>query len=282
MLPRAELIAGAKTALPGISDDQQRLCLSLALWNGSDPFLKERFFGLTNHEGNHGEDVKEVYYYLDATPTHSYLKMLYKYPQRAVPVRPTARREPPPWQAGAGVRVVRHGRIRRRPLLRCLRRVRQGRSGRYSDAGYRAQSRSGAGPAARSSAVVVPQYVVMGLRLRNAGAPCTGRRFDSGASRSSWATTGCLRRAVRSSCFATTRPTSARLYGQPDARGYFKDALHEYVVHGNREAVNPARTGTKAAAHYAFEVPAGGERADSLAAHQKPQQPAFCRFRRGV
>ena len=68
-----------------LRDDQQRLCLSLAFWNGRDPILKERLFGLTNREGNHGEDVKELYYYLDATPTHSYLKMLYKYPQRAFP-----------------------------------------------------------------------------------------------------------------------------------------------------------------------------------------------------
>src|SRR6266498_3211794 len=71
--------------LAGISDDQQRLCLSIALWNGKDPILKERIFGLTNSEGNHGEDAKELYYYLDATPTHSYLKMLYKYPQREFP-----------------------------------------------------------------------------------------------------------------------------------------------------------------------------------------------------
>src|SRR5436305_9444696 len=71
--------------LAGISDDEQRLCLALALWNGRDPILKERLFGLTNNEGNHGEDVKEVYYYLDATPTHSYLRMLCKYPQRPFP-----------------------------------------------------------------------------------------------------------------------------------------------------------------------------------------------------
>src|ERR1700678_2596771 len=67
------------------SDAEQLLCLSLALWNGRDPILKERLFGLTNSEGNHGEDVKEHYFYLDATPTHSYLKMLYKYPQCAFP-----------------------------------------------------------------------------------------------------------------------------------------------------------------------------------------------------
>ena len=71
--------------LAGISDDQQQLCFALALWNGKDPILKERLFGLTNSEGNHGEDVKEYYFYLDSTPTHSYMKYLYKYPQAAYP-----------------------------------------------------------------------------------------------------------------------------------------------------------------------------------------------------
>ena len=71
--------------LAGFSDDKQLLCLSLALWNGKDPILKERLFGLTNSEGNHGEDVKEYYFYLDSTPTHSYMKYLYKYPQAAYP-----------------------------------------------------------------------------------------------------------------------------------------------------------------------------------------------------
>src|SRR5215218_5450657 len=71
--------------LAGISDDQQQLCFALALWNGHDPILKERLFGLTNSEGNHGEDVKEYYYYLDSTPTHSYMRWLYKYPQKAYP-----------------------------------------------------------------------------------------------------------------------------------------------------------------------------------------------------
>src|SRR5436305_2949926 len=82
---RSRAYRWGEDGIAGISDDQQRLCLSLAVWNGRDPILKERFFGLTNSEGNHGEDVKEIYYYLDATPTHSYLKMLYKYPQREFP-----------------------------------------------------------------------------------------------------------------------------------------------------------------------------------------------------
>ena len=71
--------------IAGFSDDKQRLCFALALWNGKDPIIKERMFGLTNSEGNHGEDVKEYYYYLDSTPTHSYMKMLYKYPQNEFP-----------------------------------------------------------------------------------------------------------------------------------------------------------------------------------------------------
>ena len=71
--------------LAGISDEHQRLCFAIALWNGKDPILKERLFGLTNSEGNHGEDVKEYYYYLDSTPTHSYMRYFYKYPQNAYP-----------------------------------------------------------------------------------------------------------------------------------------------------------------------------------------------------
>src|SRR5881409_2484571 len=82
---RSRAYRWGEDGLAGISDNRQRLCLALALWNGRDPFLKERLFGLTNPEGNHGENVKELYYYLDATPTHSYLHMLYKYPQRAFP-----------------------------------------------------------------------------------------------------------------------------------------------------------------------------------------------------
>src|ERR1044072_8446490 len=82
---RSRAYRWGEDGIAGLSDDQQRLCLAIALWNGRDAILKERMFGLTNGEGNHGEDVKELYYYVDATPTHSYLKMLYKYPQRAFP-----------------------------------------------------------------------------------------------------------------------------------------------------------------------------------------------------
>ena len=82
---RSRAYRWGEDGLGGLSDDKQHLCFALALWNGKDPILKERLFGLTNSEGNHGEDVKEYYFYLDSTPTHSYMKFLYKYPQAAYP-----------------------------------------------------------------------------------------------------------------------------------------------------------------------------------------------------
>ena len=84
---RSRAYRWGEDGIAGVSDDEQQLCLSIALWNGTDPILKERLFGLTNSEGNHGEDVKEYYYYLDALPTHAYLKYLYKYPHREFPYR---------------------------------------------------------------------------------------------------------------------------------------------------------------------------------------------------
>ena len=119
--------------LAGICDSHQVLCFALALWNGADPILKERLFGLTNSEGNHGEDVGD-YFYLDSTPTHSYMKYLYKYPQAAYPYddlvatnRQRSRR--------VRVRAHRHGHLRRQPLFRRRRRVCQGRPGGRADTG---------------------------------------------------------------------------------------------------------------------------------------------------
>ena len=117
------------------------LCFALALWNGRDPILKERLFGLTNSEGNHGEDVKEYYFYLDSTPTHSYMKYLYKYPQAAYPVRRSRRDEPRPRPRRPRVRAARHRRLRRRPLLRRLRRVREGLARRHRSSEITATNR---------------------------------------------------------------------------------------------------------------------------------------------
>src|SRR5690242_14870082 len=86
-LSRSKAYRWGEDGIAGISDNRQKICFAVALWNGKDPILKERLFGLTNGEGNHGEDVKECYYYVDATPTHSYQKALYKYPQAEFPYR---------------------------------------------------------------------------------------------------------------------------------------------------------------------------------------------------
>ena len=99
--------------LAGICDRHQTICFALALWNGRDPILKERLFGLTGNEGNHGEDVKEYYFYLDSTPTHSYMKYLYKYPQRAFPYAELVEENRRRGKTRAGVRAARHRRLRR-------------------------------------------------------------------------------------------------------------------------------------------------------------------------
>ena len=124
---RSRAYRWGEDGLAGISDDKQRLCFALALWNGKDPILKERLFGLTNSEGNHGEDVKEYYFYLDSTPTHSYMKYLYKYPQAAFPYADLVETNRRRTRERDGVRAARHRRLQRRPLLRRLRGVRQGR-----------------------------------------------------------------------------------------------------------------------------------------------------------
>ena len=124
---RSRAYRWGEDGIAGISDDKQTLCFALALWNGKDPILKERLFGLTNSEGNHGEDVKEYYFYLDSTPTHSYMKCLYKYPQAAYPYADAGGHQQEAQPAGDGVRAARHRRVRRRPLLRRVRRVREGR-----------------------------------------------------------------------------------------------------------------------------------------------------------
>ena len=123
---------GARMAWPASATTSSCLCFALALWNGHDPILKERLFGLTNSEGNHGEDVKEYYFYLDSTPTHSYMKYLYKYPQAAFPYRRSGRDEPAAQPRRHGIRAARHRHLQRGSLLRCLRGVCQGRRRRTS------------------------------------------------------------------------------------------------------------------------------------------------------
>ena len=139
---RSRAYRWGEDGLAGISDDHQRLCFALALWNEQDPILKERLFGLTNAEGNHGEDVKEYYFYVDNTPTHRYLRWLYKYPQAPTRTTTWSRRTRARSPLRARVRAARHRRLRRGPLLRRRGRVRQGRARTTSRAHHGAQPRA--------------------------------------------------------------------------------------------------------------------------------------------
>ena len=148
--------------IAGICDRHQKICFALALWNGRDPILKERLFGLNGNEGNHGEDVKECYYYLDSTPTHSYMKYLYKYPQQAFPYEQLVDGEPPAGARPARIRTFRYGSVRREPLFRRGGGIRKGLDRRHPGADRVGESRAGGGRIARAADGVVPQYVELG------------------------------------------------------------------------------------------------------------------------
>jgi hypothetical protein len=264
--------------LAGVSDDGQRLCLALALWNGNDPILKERLFGLANEEGNHGEDVKELYYHLDATPTHSYLKLLYKYPQAAFPYdrlyaegRRRGRLDPEFELIDTGVFdadryfdvEVEYAKAGPRDLL--MRVTAHNRGPDPADLHvlptlWFRNSWSWDADAPRPS--IRPDGA--GLRLCHPewdeyrfwaepgepGASATGSRHPVADAPGS-----------PQYLFTDNETNTPALFRSPppaEASGFFKDGIGAYVVDGDAAAVNPARTGTKAAVHYRLTVPAGG------------------------
>jgi Glycosyl hydrolase family 63 C-terminal domain len=247
--------------LAGISDEHQRLCFAIALWNGKDPIVKERLFGLTNSEGNHGEDVKEYYYYLDSTPTHSYMKYLYKYPQNAYPYsdlvetnRRRGRNEPEYELLDTGIF----------------------NEERYFDVFVEYAKAS-------------PSDILIQITLCNRGpAAATLHLLPTLWFRNTWTwwpeqpkpslwempgTTGGARIYASHSglgdytlhcegnpplLFTENDTNNERIFGKPNATPYVKDAINNYVVAGRLDTVNPNRMGTKAAAHYQVDVAAGG------------------------
>src|SRR5271157_3194590 len=242
--------------LAGISDDHQLLCFALALWNGRDPILKERLFGLTNSEANHGEDVKEYYFYIDSTPTHSYMKYLYKYPQREYPYRD----------------LIETNRRRSREEMEYeLLDTGVFNDDRYFDVFVEYAkadpedvlikiSVHNRGPEAAQI------HVLPTLWFRNTWSwgddetkPLLGQvdREQIHASHPQLGEYTLQCEGAAELLFTENESNAGRLWGQPNSSPYVKDAFHEYVVSGKREAVNPARTGTKAAAHYVLDVPAG-------------------------
>ncbi len=253
---RSRAYRWGEDGIGGFSDDQQLLCLSLALWNGKDPILKERLFGLTGSEGNHGEDCKELYYYLDATPTHSYLKMLYKYPQAEYPYGRLVEENRRRGKSAPEFELIETGVFEQN---------------RYFDV-FIEYAKAG------------PDDVLMQVTVHNRGpenAVC--HLLPQVAFRNTWSWGNDPRRpsiALEDErSFAIDHPTLgrytlvcsdggrplfsenetnvARLYGQPSDGKHFKDAFHEFVIQGNESAVNASPAGTKAAMHYRLDVPAG-------------------------
>jgi hypothetical protein len=246
--------------LAGISDEKQFLCFSLALWNGRDPILKERLFGLTNSESNHGEDVKEYYFYLDSTPTHSYMKYLYKYPQAAFPYSDLIETSKRRTRGDMEYELLDTGIFN---------------GDRYFDVfvEYAKQSPediliqisvSNRGPEAASL------HVLPSLWFRNtwtwwAGTPkpfmklVTGRK-GSQAVMASHATLG--ERYWYSEgdvplLFTENETNNERIFGTPNGSAWVKDGINNYVVQGKQDAINPERKGTKAAAVYQLNVGPG-------------------------
>jgi hypothetical protein len=265
---RSRAYRWGEDGIGGFSDVEQRLCLGVALWNGRDPILKERLFGLTNGEGNHGEDVKELYYYLDATPSHSYLKMLYKYPQREFPYADLVHENRRRGIGAAEYELVDTGVFD---------------DGRYFDVFIEyAQAQPGdvllQVTAVNRGAEAATLHVLPQLWFRNTwswknGGPPPSLSCVADLDQTSTATTSASVVEARHDTlgrmflhvepgaellFTDNETNSARLYGQESEGRCFKDAFHERVVHGRSEAVSPAGTGTKAAAVHVLEVPAGG------------------------
>ncbi len=254
---RSRAYRWGEDGLAGISDDKQRLCFAIALWNGRDAILKERAFGLTNSEGNHGEDVKEYYFYLDSTPTHSYMRYLYKYPQAEFPYDD----------------LIEQNRSRDRHDFEYeLLDTGVFDDDRYFDV-FVEYAKAGTddllvkitvanrGPEA-ATIHLLPTLWFRNTWVLKEGAPRPTMGASSGAVVASHAVLGDVALEVDGKpqlLFTENETNTQRLWSQPSPTPYVKDAFHRFVVDAETDAVNPEQVGTKAAAHYVLEVPAGGE-----------------------
>ncbi|MBM3838800.1 MAG: glucosidase [Verrucomicrobia bacterium] len=262
---RSRAYRWGEDGLLGITDRECRLCFALALWNGRDPILKERIFGFTGPEGNHGEDVKELYFYLDSTPTHSYLNGLYKYPQAEFPYARLLEENQRLGKTDPEYELMDTGVFDGSAYFDV---VAEYAKNSPNDIFIRITvSNRGPEPATI--------HVLPTLWFRNTWS--WGRAHKGGARRPSisrekdnllvaaHASLGQLFLAFGPGAdgqlpevlFTENETNFQRLYGVPNASPYVKDAFHEFVVHGRAEAVNPAGLGTKVAPHYVLKIPAG-------------------------
>ena len=246
-------------AMAGICDDRQLLCFAAAYWNNVDPVLKERLFGLSNSQGNHGEDVKEYYFYLDNTPSHAYMKFLYKYPQAAYPYSDLVQ--------------VNSGRGTDEPEYELLD-TGIFDSDRYFDLTVEYAKASAEDILIRISAInrgpdpaplhILPHLWCRNTWSRNPGSPkpvISGVGADTIKAAVPELGQYALYWEGGESVLVTENETNHRLSpGQPDFSGYTKDGIQRRLIEGDESAVNPDLTGTKAAVHYHFTIPPGGRR----------------------
>ena len=222
---RSRAYRWGEDGLAGISDDQQRLCFALALWNGKDPILKERLFGLTNSESNHGEDVKEYYFYLDSTPTHSYMKYLYKYPQAAFPYADLVETSRRRGRHEFEYELLDTGVFDEDRYFDVFVEYAKDIARGHPDPDQRPQPRPRGGRAARPADALVPQPVVLarhrrpagppgGPRPRRARRPGRRRRDSASATSPARATSPCCSRRTRrtrsASSASRTAPRTSR------------------------------------------------------------------------
>jgi hypothetical protein len=266
---RSRVFRWNEDGLAGISDDKGHLCFALALWNGKDAILKERLFGLSGPEGNHGEDVKEYYFYLDSTPTHSYMKMLYKYPQRAFPYGDLVdtnsrrgKRDPEYELFDTGIFddhryfdiFVEYAKAGPEDILIGIRAINRGPEAAGLHILPTLWFRNTWSWGTHADRAPMPQP-----RLSENSLPQVARL------KSVLADHGALGRYVLECesadglMFTNNETNVNRLYGTPNPTPYVKDAFHDFLVEGNEAAVNPDHLGTKAAALYFQMLPPGGE-----------------------
>ena len=265
---RSRAYRWGEDGIAGVSDDEQRLCLSLALWNGRDPILKERLFGLTGNEGNHGEDVKELYYYLDSTPTHSYMKMLYKYPQAEFPYSRLVRENRQRGKGDPEFELLDTGIFEDDRYFDVF--VEYAKAG-VSDLLIRITAHNRGPEPARLH--LLPQIWFRNVWSWGLGPRPALEARNPGAIEVRHPTLGDLRLYTDGSpelLFTDNETHTRRLFGH-ETEGFFKDAFHERVVQDDEAAVNPVAKGTKAAAWYVRELEPGG--AAQLRLRLTPKRP---------
>jgi hypothetical protein len=266
---RSRAYRWGEDGIAGISDDRQLWCLGLALWNGADPIIKERLFGLTNGEGNHGEDVKELYFHQDATPTHSYLKMLYKYPQAAYPYQQLITENARRGRNVGEYEILDTGVFADGRFFDIT--VEYAKAGPQDLLMRITVANRGQSPARLH---VLPQFWARNIWSWETGAPKPELQLRAGNSLAAlhpqMPTLHLTVDQPADWLFCENETNVARLYGL-NAAGPFRDGINEFLLHGNEAAIR-RDAGTKAAAHVVLDLPAGATHV--LRLRLRPLEPA--------